>query len=194
MIEKEFSVYSSDSKCTKFLLGGIGTGNFSIGTRGQFCDFEWFGQAGKGNTLPFAFPAIRCQTGGEKPAVKLLEAGPIMPHDGPHGNNLWEAAELPRFEHAQLSARMPFVSVDFFDDKFPLSVSFEGFNPLIPLNADDSGIPGAILRYHVKNPTETSYDVSVCITMPNATGYLGAPKGKFSLTCPELRSLPSSCN
>ena len=111
--KQEFSVYSSDSECTRFLLGGIGTGNFSIGTRGQFCDFEWFGQAGKGNTLPFAFPAIRCQAAGEAASAKLLEAGPLPVHDGPHGQSLWEAAGLPRFEHTQLSARMPFVTVDF---------------------------------------------------------------------------------
>lgn len=184
--KQKFAVYPSDSECTKFLLGGIGTGNFSIGTRGQFCDFEWFGQAGKGNTLPFAFPSIRCCAPGEPAITKLIESGPLPIHDGPHGHSLWETAGLPRFDRSQLSAKMPFVTVDFFDRDIPLAVSLEGFTPFIPLNADDSGIPGAILRYRVENPTEKEYDVSVCITMPNATGYLGAPKGKFSLTCPQL--------
>ncbi len=181
-----FSVYSSECECVKFLLGGIGTGNFSIGSRGQFCDFEWFGQSGKGNTLPCAFPAIWCRKEGGAPVARVLESGPVPPHNGAHGHSLWELAGLPRFHKASMRSRMPFVFVDFEDDSLPVSVTLEGFTPFIPLNSDDSGIPGAVLRYHVKNPTDQRVEASVCITMPNASGYMGEPNGKFSLSCPEL--------
>ena len=37
----------------------------------------------------------------------------------------------------------------------------EAFTPFIPLNADDSGIPGAYLNYRVKNPTNQPVTVSI---------------------------------
>ena len=44
-------VYPYEATECKFLLGGIGTGNVSVGTRGNYCDWEIFGQPGKGCLL-----------------------------------------------------------------------------------------------------------------------------------------------
>lgn len=181
-----FTSYPADAALAKFLLGGIGTGNFSIGSRGQFCDFEFFGQAGKGNALPFAFPALWCQADGEEPVARVLEAELRPPHDAAHGHCIWEAAGLPRLHDSRIQARMPFVTVDFLDDSLPVQVSLTAFTPFIPLNADDSGIPAALLRYRLINRCERRVRASVALTMPNVSGYLGAPKHKFSHDCPEL--------
>ena len=36
--------------------------------------------------------------------------------------------------------------------RFPVKVRMEAFTPFIPLNADDSGIPTAVIRYRIVNP------------------------------------------
>ena len=64
--------------------------------------------------------------------------------------------------------KQPFVYIDLEDSKVPVrEVKMEAFTPFIPLNSDDSGIPTAIIRYHVKNPTDRAVEVSVVGTMAN---------------------------
>ncbi len=47
--------YNADAREAAFLLGGIGTGNFSIGARGEMRDWEIFNRPGKGNIMPYTF-------------------------------------------------------------------------------------------------------------------------------------------
>ncbi len=67
----------------------------------------------------------------------------------------------------------PFVWVDFQDKYLPVQVQLEAFTPFIPLNADDSGIPAAVLRYRVKNTSSKPVEVTIAGTLPNAVGYIG---------------------
>ena len=53
-----------------------------------------------------------------------------------------------------MEGRFPFINVQLFDDALPLDAELEAFNPFIPLNADDSGIPVALLRYKLRNRGE----------------------------------------
>ncbi|MCZ7545474.1 MAG: GH116 family glycosyl-hydrolase [Anaerolineae bacterium] len=61
-----------------FPLGGIGTGNVSLGARGDLRDWEIFNRPAKGNMLPNTFFAIRTQVAGQEPVTRVLE-GPIQP-------------------------------------------------------------------------------------------------------------------
>lgn len=47
--------YNGDAGVAKFLLGGIGTGNISVGARGELRDWEIFNWPGKGQFVPFSF-------------------------------------------------------------------------------------------------------------------------------------------
>ena len=60
----------------------------------------------------------------------------------------------------------PVVRSNTFRSRFGL----EAFNPLIPANADDSGIPIAVLRYTLTNRTNKRVAVSVCGSLPNFIG------------------------
>src|SRR5579862_4356584 len=51
---------------------------------------------------------------------------------------------LPRFQTAAFESRYPFGTVRLADPKIPLRVSVEGWNPFIPLDDVNSGIPCAI--------------------------------------------------
>lgn len=165
--------FSAEAKEAKFLLGGIGTGNVSVGTRGQLCDWEIFNWPGKGNFLPFSFFAIWAKQQGKDPVAKILESKIRPPYNKSHGFLNGELAGLPRLDKSELTGGQPFVWVDFEDSKLPVKVQMEAFTPFIPLNADDSGIPGAIIRYRVKNPTNKKVDVSVIGSLANAVGFDG---------------------
>lgn len=165
--------YPGEAAEAKFLLGGIGTGNVSVGSRGQLCDWELFNRQGKGNHLPYTFFAIRTQPEGEDASAKVLESKLLAPFESSHGYSSGTVAGLPRMEASELSGEYPFVNVGFEDKELPVAVSMEAFTPFIPLNADDSGIPAAVIRYKVVNRSAKPADVSVVGSMANAVGYEG---------------------
>lgn len=165
--------FPADAKEAAFLLGGIGTGNVSIGSRGEFRDWEIWNWPGKKQFLPFSFFAIWAREQGRAPVAKILEAKIPPPYSKSHGFLNGELAGLPRLDSSIMRGEYPFVWVDFEDGDLPLAVQLEAYTPLIPLNADDSGIPAAIIRYKVSNPTNSPVDVSVVGTLANAVGFQG---------------------
>jgi uncharacterized protein (DUF608 family) len=164
--------YSSDAVSAAFPLGGIGTGTISLGARGDLRDFEIFNRPGKGCKLPFSCFAIRCET--EKGVdARVLEARISPDFNKGQGYHPNRAAGLPHFAKSRLETAYPLASVSFEDASFPLEVSLRAFNPFIPLNADDSGIPAILFRYTVRNPGGTAAKVAIAATMPNISGFKG---------------------
>lgn len=65
--------FGGDAREAAFLLGGIGTGNISLGARGDFRDWEIFNRPGKGNNLPYSFFAIWTKRPDGTAHAKVLE-------------------------------------------------------------------------------------------------------------------------
>lgn len=166
--------YSSDAKELKFLLGGIGTGNISVGARGELKDWEIFNWPGKNTKFPFSFFAIWVNNEKMKhPVAKILESRLHPPYTSSHGYIQHELVNLPRFEDSSIKCEYPFANISLKDSELPLSVEMEAFTPFIPLNSDDSGIPAAVIRYKVRNNSDVKTDVSIVGTLPNASGFEG---------------------
>lgn len=165
--------YEGDASVAKFPLGGIGTGNISVGARGELRDWEIFNWPGKGQFVPFSFFAIWTKEEGKEPVSRILESKIRPPYYKSHGFLNGELAGIPRFEKSKMVGKQPFVYVDLEDSNIPVSVQMEAYTPFIPLNADDSGIPTAIIKYRVSNPTNKPIDVSVVGTMANVVGFDG---------------------
>ncbi len=164
-------VYDGGAGAAAFLLGGIGTGNVSLGARGELRDWEIFNHPGKGVSLPYSFFAIRTKQEGTEPVVKVLESKLKPPHIQPCGYSGFELGGLPRLDSSVMTGEYPFVSVDFKDKDLQVDVGLEAFTPFIPLNTDDSGIPGAVLRYKVRNPSDRSVRVAIAGSLSNAMGF-----------------------
>ena len=164
-----------------FLLGGIGTGNISIGARGDLRDWEIFNHPKKGYKLPYSFFSLWIKQKDKLPVCKILESQIQSPYSGSHGFVSGETAGLPHIDSSSIKGEYPFVWVDFKDIKLPVRVQMEAFTPFIPLNADDSGIPSAIIRYKIKNVSNKIIDVSVAGTMMNAIGLKESYGTKISL-------------
>lgn len=165
----------SNLKMIAFPLGGIGTGSISLGGRGELRDWEIFNRPDKGNRPDYVFPAIWAQAKGRKPVARVLEA-PIEPPyvsvDG-WGLGMNNVPGLARLQGATFKGAFPFAWINFHDDNLPVRVSLEAFNPLVPLDADASGLPVAILRYSIKNPGAEPMKVGVCYSMQNPVGKEG---------------------
>lgn len=161
-------------------VGGIGTGTVSISGRGNLVDWEIMNRPGKGfstvtpgNDAPFF--AIHVDT-GEKTFTKGL-MGPLLDYEYEHmeGRPV-DHHGVPRFEKATFDAAYPFGVVNLSDSNLPVDVKIKAFNPLIPGDANASGIPIAILRYEVSNKTNNPISVSVCGSIRN---FIGKDGSKF---------------
>ncbi|NLO73423.1 MAG: hypothetical protein GX100_04845 [candidate division WS1 bacterium] len=173
-----------------FPLGGIGTGTVSLGGRGQLRDWEIFNHPGKGFTLPYSFPALWLQEEGREPVCKVLESELQPPFSGWSGPNIGLAPGLPRLQAAELRAAYPFAQLRFLDPRLPVSVSLTAFNPLIPLDPDESGLPVAVLRYHLRNLGTRSLQATIAFSLMNPIGC----DGKEDLTSNTLKTFGKNLN
>lgn len=160
-------------------LGGIGTGTVSLGGRGELRDWEIMNVPAKkfstvttGNNAPFF--AIFTKPEGGAARATLLE-GPLYDHEYLH----YEGRPVnhhgfPRFENAAFEAAYPFGTVHLSDGGLPVAVRIKGFNPLVPADAEASGLPVAVLAYEVSNTTAVPVEVAVCGSMRNFIGKDGS--------------------
>lgn len=166
-------------------LGGIGTGTISLSGRGSLVDWEVVNRSAIGwvpafrlrqpgiTTAPFFL--VRAAPEG-KPAITLLLEGPIPEREsnysGDWGSETYNAG-MPRFESNDFLAAYPFAQVRFKDPAMPLTIRLEAYNPLVPGDPDASGLPVAVLRYVLTNPTNLTIDAAVCGAIPNFIGHDG---------------------
>ena len=156
-----------------FPLGGIGTGTVCLGGRGDLRDWEIFNRPAFGTRLPFTFFALRACPKGGQPTTRVLERRLLPPHIDGRGLLPGQMAGLPRLDEARFTGAYPLAHVAFDDAALPLAVELDAFNPFIPLNADDSGLPVAIFRWRLHNPSQVTVDATVAFSVFNAVGYDG---------------------
>lgn len=117
-------------------VGGIGTGDISIGGNGQWKDVEIMNKPGMGfygSTTPKQAPCFMVFTqtqSGEKKSKALM--GPIPPtqYAGEQGSEAPNHG-LPRFKNVSFDAAYPFAVVNLDDSEMPVSAKAKVFNPFI---------------------------------------------------------------
>lgn len=163
-------------------IGGIGTGTVSLNGRGALVDWEIMNRPAKGfstitmgNDAPLF--AIHIEQDEKKYTKGLL--GPMLEHEYEHveGRPV-DHHGIPRFEKSTFDAAYPFGVVNLSDSKMPVNVKIKAFNPLIPGDANASGIPIVVLRYEVTNTTNQAMNVSIAGSIRNFIGRDGS-KFKF---------------
>jgi uncharacterized protein (DUF608 family) len=164
--------FPAEAGALAFPLGGIGTGNVSLGARGELRDWEIFNHPGKGVSLPNTFFAIRAQAGDAAPVARVLEARLRPPFTPSHGYHPGSAAGLPRLAGATFHGSYPFARIVFEDPRLPVHVELEAFTPLIPLDPADSGIPCAILTYTIANTAPEAVTLTLAGSIANPVGSL----------------------
>jgi non-lysosomal glucosylceramidase len=165
--------YPSSAAALAFPLGGVGTGNVSLGARGEWRDWEIFNSQGKGRDLPNTFWALYTRQSGAAPVARVLEGRFNAPHPRSHGYHPSMAAGLPRFAEVSVRGEYPFAWFDFADPDVPVSVRLEAYTPLVPLDPEASGIPCAVLSFQVTNRTGSEVRAAVAGSIMNPVGGIG---------------------
>ncbi len=165
--------FTKEASAAKFLLGGIGTGNISIGARGNFTDFEIFGLPNTGMDSPYTFFAFRSEDEKGNVVTKALEGQLVPPFEHSHGFTAWEIGGLPRFKETTMTGEYPYVWIDFADEEVPFDITMEAYTPFIPLQVEESAIPCGIVRYKVKNTSDSTQKVSIAGSLANLCNYSG---------------------
>lgn len=141
-------------------MGGIGAGCICLNGHGGLQDFSIrhrpstsaLADRHTGDDVSFALLHIK----GDHPTTKLLE-GPLAPEkiydQGLQGQGYRHGGHegLPRFEKASFENRYPFGKVLLEDERLPLRATIEGWNPFIPRDDVNSGLPCAIVEYTLEN-------------------------------------------
>lgn len=165
--------YDHTCREAAFLLGGIGTGNVSVGARGELRDWEIWNTPDKGRRFPYTFFALHVDAGGQT-FNRVLEARLQPPWAQSHGLASADVAGLPRFAGSRLKAEYPLCSVDLYDGALPVAVRMEAYTPFVPLDADASSWPCAVIRYYVRNTGDAPAFVSVAGSLANMTTAVGS--------------------
>lgn len=123
--------------------------------------------------LPYTFFSLWCSQQGLRPIAKILESTPPPPYLGSQGYETLRASGLPRIKATVLTGEYPVCRVDFLDRDIPVTVSLEAFNPLDPLNEQDSGLPIAVVLFRIRNTASRSVRVTICGSFCNPVGHDG---------------------
>ena len=150
-------------------IGGLGAGCICVNGQGGLQDFS-IRTRPETTALPTGFTSNSPETGfavlyikGSTPVAKVIE-GPFPPFkifdQGLQGQGLRRSGSegFPRFEKCNFRGEFPFAEVRFGDSAIPLDVSLIAWNPFIPLDDKNSGIPCAILEYTLHNPSSRAVD------------------------------------
>src|SRR5882757_8402160 len=118
-------------------VGGIGTGNISIGGNGQWKDVEIMNRPAMGfygahnpKQAPF-FMVFTKDANGQKKTKTLMGPIPLSEYAGSEGSRTPNHG-LPRFSTSTFDAAYPFAVVNLYDNEMPVSAKAKVFNPYIP--------------------------------------------------------------
>ena len=155
-------------------LGGIGTGCICLNGYGGLQDFSirhapaTQAEPDRHSPKDAAFALLRLPSIGKTrlvegpfPYEKVYDQG--LKSQGYNGGGF---EGLPRFRECAFKGEYPLGEVQLSDTEIPVEVKITGFNPFIPLDDINSGLPCAILEYTLKNqskdliPYQFSYHLS----------------------------------
>src|SRR6185503_9413787 len=144
-------------------IGGIGAGCVCLNGYGGLQDFSIWNHPGT-TALPEGFAPSKAAFAilhirGAEPVTKLVE-GPFpllkIYDQGLQGEGYRRGGfeGFPRFSKCIFQGEYPIGEVKFSDSSIPLDVTLHAWNPFIPLDEKNSGIPCAILEYtlHSNSP------------------------------------------
>ena len=152
-------------------LGGIGAGCICLNGYGGLQDFS-IGNHPSTTALPNGFAPSKAAFAilhikGASPVTKLVEGPfPVLKiyDQGLQGEGYRRGGfeGFPRFQKCIFKGEYPFGEAKISDSSVPLQVTLNAWNPFVPLDDKNSGIPCAILEYalHNTSPHRVEYEFS----------------------------------
>ena len=147
-----------------FIVGGIGAGGIQFNGKAEPGIWQ-IACNHKEDNVADSFLAIRAQAEGGQSIVRTLQTQAIGPF-----------AAMPSLK---FEGEYPLGKYRFEESKLPVEIELEVFNPLIPMDLKNSGIPCAIYTVTAKNTSAAPVKVDVLAAQKNALGF-HERKGKKS--------------
>lgn len=176
---EKFKYKSNKTRQISFPLGGIGTGCIGLSGNGRLIDWEIFNRPNKRSFNGFSHFAVKAEAEGAVLDARILNGDMESPYVGeplrgapihtgygfgPESNTM---AGMSHFKDFVFTGQFPIATIDFSDVNFPGKVSLTAFNPFIPLNDEDSSIPGSFFEITIKNDTNVRITYTVCLSVAN---------------------------
>lgn len=147
-----------------FPLGGIGTGSIGLSGNGALVDWEIFNRPNKGSINDYSFFAVRAEYPDGRSVVKVLQGDAVGSLMGQYTQKYYQGygygpakASMCGFSHfrkVRFDGKFPIAELTFEDEGFPAAVKMKAFNPMIPLDADNSSIPAAMFEIKIHSKEE----------------------------------------
>jgi len=161
-----------------FPIGGIGTGCIGLAGNGRLIDWEIFNKPNKGSVNGFSHFAVKAERAGQLLDARVLNGELTGSYTGLFGRPWFfegygwgplreSMGGMPHSEQHSFKGEYPFAEITFSDHNFPGNISLVAFNPFIPTNEDDSGLPAAFFEISLTNTTETPLDYTVVGVLGN---------------------------
>jgi non-lysosomal glucosylceramidase len=177
LANSRFHYRHNQTREISFPLGGLGTGSIGLAGNGRLIDWEIFNRPNKGSFNGFSHFSVKAERGGEIVDARILQGDLHPPYsgiiNGPAFNSFGFGPSrefltgLPHFQAVDFTGEFPIARLDFVDDKFPGQVRLTAFNPFIPLNDFDSGLPAAFFEFEIENTTSESLVYTLLGTLSN---------------------------
>ena len=160
-----------------FPLGGIGTGSIGLAGNGCLVDWEIFNRPNKGSFNDYSHFAVRAAYPDGKVVTRILQGDQIKDLMGQYqqktfrgygyGPNVPTLCGFPHFRDVSFDGSFPIATLTFADEAFPAVIVMRAFNPFLPLDADNSGIPAAFFDIEVQSKVDdVTYTVLFSVRNP----------------------------
>ena len=162
-----------------FPLGGIGSGSIGLAGNGKLIDWEIFNKPSKGSVNGWTHLAVTLKTKDKKYCKVLCgdnlenltgtyNGSPVPTFSGfGFGPNSDLMGGFPHFKDVTFDAAFPIATLTFSDDDFTGKVRLTAFNPLIPLDADNSSLPAAFFEIEYENAADEEVEFGSFFAVKN---------------------------
>lgn len=143
----------------RFPVGGIGTGCIQFDGRAIPRYWQIFNNMTY-DFIPNSFLLLRCCE-GEKVQIRALQTDSVRSVRG--------------METLRCRNEFPFLVYEF-SDRLPVEVKMSVYNPFIPTDLKNSGIPVVFYRVHLCNTSDRQVEVDLLASQQNAVGFTKVPR------------------
>jgi len=160
-------------------VGGACAGQLYLGGDGRLWHWDIFNQ--------------HIGTGAAHYAEPMAAVAPLDQGFAIRVNGELRALDARGFHDIRFRGEYPIARVEYCDAALPVRVELEAFSPFIPLNESDSSLPVTVMRFTVKNTSDTALDVELAGWLENAVclhtaqAGLGSRQNKIVRTADALR-------
>lgn len=158
-----------------FPLGGIGSGCIGLGGNGRLKDWEIFGRPNKNSDNGYSHFAVRCFDENRIIDARVLVSDELTDISGKgelygQGLNSFSMNGFPHFATNTFDGKYPVANLVFTDEKFPAKITLTAFNPLIPLDSENSSIPAAFFEIEFENTSKKELTFETALSICNPFG------------------------